>query len=96
MKFKRLIIGISVIVVFVSVGFSVVSREMLLKKGKTVLFELAPADPRSIMQGDYMTLNYRITRVEKGTRYLLVGILSLRLIVSMWPGAFVSKRIKNL
>lgn len=64
MKFKRLILSISVIIVFVSVGFSVTSREILLKKGKAVLFELAPADPRSIMQGDYMALNYRITRVE--------------------------------
>lgn len=63
MKFRRLIFGISVIVVFVSVGLSVANRELLLKNGKTVLFELAPVDPRSIMQGDYMTLNYRITRV---------------------------------
>lgn len=68
MKFKKLILGISVIAVFFSVGVSVVSREKLLKNGKTVLFELAPVDPRSIMQGDYMTLNYKITRVENDNK----------------------------
>jgi len=64
MKLKKTVLGISVIVTLVSVGFSVASRERLLKNGKTVLFELAPVDPRSIMQGDYMTLSYRITNAH--------------------------------
>lgn len=36
------------------------ARERILREGETVLLELAPRDPRSIMQGDYMRLNYRI------------------------------------
>jgi uncharacterized membrane-anchored protein len=35
------------------------SRERLLTQGRVVLLELAPVDPRSLMQGDYMALNFR-------------------------------------
>jgi uncharacterized membrane-anchored protein len=37
-------------------------KERTLKSGTTVLLKLAPVDPRSLMQGDYMALNYGITR----------------------------------
>lgn len=33
-------------------------KERLLQTGTTVLLPLAPVDPRSLMQGDYMTLRY--------------------------------------
>ncbi|MFX7329222.1 GDYXXLXY domain-containing protein, partial [Acinetobacter baumannii] len=33
-------------------------KEMLLKEGQLVLLPLAPVDPRSLMQGDYMALRY--------------------------------------
>ena len=36
-------------------------KEDLLKNGKLVLLELAPVDPRSLMQGDYMSLRYKIS-----------------------------------
>lgn len=40
----------------------VVQKEYLLANGRPVLLELAPVDPRSLMQGDYMTLDYAISR----------------------------------
>ena len=40
----------------------IVQKESLLATGKPVLLELAPRDPRSLMQGDYMVLNYAISR----------------------------------
>lgn len=40
--------------------YSVVQKERILSQGKLVLLELAPVDPRSLMQGDYMALNYKI------------------------------------
>ena len=36
-------------------------NERLLRDGRLVLLELAPRDPRSIMQGDYMTLRFTVT-----------------------------------
>ena len=40
----------------------VFARERLLRDGQVVLLELAPVDPRSLMQGDYMALDYALTR----------------------------------
>lgn len=62
MNIRKLVLLISVVLVFIAVGISVKSREDLLGSGEVFLFRLAPVDPRSIMQGDYMTLNYQIAR----------------------------------
>lgn len=40
----------------------VLHKERLLADGTPVLLELAPVDPRSLIQGDYMRLDYAITR----------------------------------
>lgn len=37
-------------------------HERTLSQGKIVLLELAPVDPRSLMQGDYMALNFALNR----------------------------------
>ena len=37
-------------------------KEQLLQRGDVALLELAPVDPRSLIQGDYMRLDYAITR----------------------------------
>ena len=38
----------------------IVGKERLLARGDTVYLRLAPVDPRSLMQGDYMALNFAI------------------------------------
>ncbi|WP_432258417.1 GDYXXLXY domain-containing protein [Cupriavidus sp. TMH.W2] len=38
----------------------IAGKERLLARGDTVLLKLAPVDPRSLMQGDYMALNFDI------------------------------------
>jgi len=40
----------------------VLQKERLLADGTAVLLELAPVDPRSLIQGDYMRLDYAIER----------------------------------
>jgi len=44
------------------VGFSILQKKGILDEGKTILLKLAPVDPRSLMQGDYMRLDYEISR----------------------------------
>lgn len=39
-------------------------NERVLSLGTTVFVELAPVDPRSLMQGDYMTLSFALPPVE--------------------------------
>lgn len=40
------------------VNFAIWQNEQLIQHGDTVLLELAPVDPRSLMQGDYMALRF--------------------------------------
>ncbi len=43
-------------------GASILHKEYILARGRTVLLELRPVDPRSLMQGDYMALSYALER----------------------------------
>ena len=40
------------------VNLAIWPNERLVKQGETVLLELVPVDPRSLMQGDYMALRF--------------------------------------
>jgi uncharacterized membrane-anchored protein len=42
------------------VNLSIAGKERQLESGRIVYLELAPVDPRSLMQGDYMALRFRI------------------------------------
>ena len=42
------------------VNFQIADRQAILDDGRTVLVALAPVDPRSLMQGDYMRLAYDV------------------------------------
>ncbi|MGE0359056.1 MAG: GDYXXLXY domain-containing protein [Burkholderiales bacterium] len=41
-------------------NWTIASREKQLAEGAVVLLELAPVDPRSLMQGDYMALRFEV------------------------------------
>ena len=48
------------VAVLVGVNFSIMGRERHLAEGRVVFLELAPVDPRSLMQGDYMALRFKV------------------------------------
>jgi len=48
------------ILMLAAVNWSIYGREQLLEAGQVVLLELAPVDPRSLMQGDYMALRFKL------------------------------------
>lgn len=61
---KKYIIPIALlnlILLFFYFNYSVIKKEKLLTAGQLVLLELAPVDPRSLIQGDYMALRYGIS-----------------------------------
>ena len=43
-------------------NYAVWQKESTLAQGETVYLKLAPLDPRSLMQGDYMVLRYELGR----------------------------------
>jgi uncharacterized membrane-anchored protein len=48
------------VAVLALVNLSIAGKERQLESGRIVYLELAPVDPRSLMQGDYMALRFRI------------------------------------
>ena len=58
---RKAIILITGLAILVLVNYSIYSRERLLTEGSVVLLRLAPIDPRSLMQGDYMALRFQVT-----------------------------------
>lgn len=60
MTYKRLVIIANLVLLLAFANYSIFKKESLLSSGKLIFLELAPVDPRSILQGDYMALNYRI------------------------------------
>lgn len=51
---------VSLVIILAIVNWSIANKEKQLANGKIVYLELAPVDPRSLMQGDYMALRFRI------------------------------------
>lgn len=51
---------VAALIVLVLVNWSIAGKERQLKEGKVVFLALAPVDPRSLMQGDYMALNFQL------------------------------------
>jgi len=51
---------VSVFLVLLIANYNIYQKETILSDGKRVYLELAPVDPRSIMQGDYMRLRFKV------------------------------------
>ena len=56
-KIVALVAGLAILVL---ANHSIYSRERLIAEGRIALLELAPVDPRSLMQGDYMALRFAL------------------------------------
>lgn len=63
---RQTVLFLAAVVVLAAVNVMIYKKEMTLQNGKVVLLELAPVDPRSLMQGDYMALRYKIARGMRG------------------------------
>lgn len=57
---RKAVFLVGAVVVFGVIGGLIVHKEHVLASGKTVLLRLAPRDPRSLIQGDYMVLRYEL------------------------------------
>jgi len=57
---RKTIAIIAGLIVLGAVNWGIYERERLLAEGQVVLLELAPVDPRSLMQGDYMALRFKV------------------------------------
>ena len=56
----RTLIALSALLVLGGVNYSIYAKERIKKDGEVIYLRLAPVDPRSLMQGDYMALRFSI------------------------------------
>ena len=59
---RRAVILLTLGVILAAVNLSIYRHEQILRHGREILLRLAPVDPRSLMQGDYMRLRFELAR----------------------------------
>jgi uncharacterized membrane-anchored protein len=67
-KVKWILILVNTVLLLLYFNFAILKKEQILDQGKLIFLELAPVDPRSLMQGDYMALRYKISNNEDFTK----------------------------
>jgi uncharacterized membrane-anchored protein len=58
---RHLAMGVIGLIILALVNLSIIQTEISLRQGHQLFLDLAPVDPRSLIQGDYMRLNYAIS-----------------------------------
>ena len=78
-QIKVIYLFIVIVVQFVILGVQVGKSESLLANGDLIKLELQPVDPRSLLQGDYLTLRYSITSLqiedERWNELVMIGLV---------------------
>ena len=57
---RLLVLGVVITVILAAINIEIAGKEKIVREGTTVLLRLAPRDPRSLLQGDYMALRYSL------------------------------------
>jgi len=58
---------LGLVLVLGALNFSIAGKERIKRSGEIVYLRLAPVDPRSLMQGDYMALRFALVQeLDKG------------------------------
>lgn len=63
MNKKLIFIVVSFLWVAVAVGM-IISKQYIIRTGKTILLETVPVDPRDFLRGDYVILRYKISTLD--------------------------------
>lgn len=63
-SYKVVLIFLNLAIVLALFHYSVSRKEAILRNGRLILLQLAPVDPRSLVQGDYMELRYEIATTD--------------------------------
>jgi len=66
MPVRLIVLAVTTIAILAVVNHQIVQKELILTDGDTVLLRLAPRDPRSLLQGDYMALRYAMADAVAG------------------------------
>ncbi|WP_341668132.1 GDYXXLXY domain-containing protein [Alcaligenes sp. SDU_A2] len=61
---RGIVVGVAagLVLILAAANGVIAQKERILADGRIVVLELAPVDPRSLMQGDYMALDFAVSR----------------------------------
>lgn len=79
MKGRNLLLWLFAFLAVVVINVLVIQKEQLSATGQLVLLELAPVDPRSLVQGDYMRLRFDISDEVETETNMRDGFIVVRL-----------------
>jgi uncharacterized membrane-anchored protein len=68
MNFIRTLVVAGAALVLGAVNYAIYGKERIILEGESIYLELAPVDPRSLMQGDYMALRFRVADAIEDAR----------------------------
>jgi uncharacterized membrane-anchored protein len=57
---RTIVALIAGVLILALLNWNIFMRERLIEQGQVILLKLAPVDPRSLMQGDYMALRFAL------------------------------------
>ena len=61
-RVRIIVLAVTIAIILVVINIEIAGKERIVRNGTTVLLRIAPRDPRSLMQGDYMALRYTMVR----------------------------------
>ena len=89
---RKLLFIAATLIVFAVPNWAILGKERLLSSGRTVLVDLGPVDPRSLIQGDYMRLRYVLP--EQVRREIPDGPIDGKIVITLNEnGVAVMQRI---
>ena len=92
-KFKKIqpqhiVVLVTVILVLAATNININKKEDLIVNGEKLFFPLAPVDPRSLMQGDYMRLRFQLAvNIQKR-----LSLLNNKAVIPMQQGFVVVEK----
>ncbi len=74
---RRVLVAVAVALVLAAVNRSIAAKERIRREGTAVFLELAPVDPRALMQGAYMALRFALADDIERRAYVAERVASL-------------------
>lgn len=59
-RIRLIVLGAAAAIILTIINIEIAGKESIVRNGAAVLLRIAPRDPRSLMQGDYMALRYTL------------------------------------
>lgn len=81
-RMRLLVLFVTSIAILVVVNSQIVIKQDIIENGGVLLLRLAPRDPRSLMQGDYMALRYAMADEVAGAARI-AGVTDGHVVVAL-------------